>query len=69
MKTRRATGQILYSVETNGSHVPDGCVLVNVVQFQTFEIPRAEFEAMTFQVLDVNSPEVRAIASLAKKTS
>jgi hypothetical protein len=65
MKTIKATGQLAYRFETDQQPtVPAGKVHVHVVQYQTFELDAAEFEAMTFQIHDANSPEARTIAEL-----
>lgn len=68
MKTLKASGQIAYAFE-NVPEVRDeksGPITVHTVQFRSFEISIEDFEAMTFEMLDVNSKEVATIAKLAE---
>ena len=67
MKTLNATGPLLIAVKSSVMQgVKPGTVQVQCVRYETYEIPLAEFDAMTFQIHDATRPEARIIAELVK---
>lgn len=67
MKTIDKTIPHLYAAETPGHGsppVPARTVRCHFVQFETIEMPMAEFEATTFHILDVGSNHAERIGRL-----
>jgi len=67
LKTIKATGPLLYRVDTDKHpDCPKGKVLVHCVRYETYEIDSADFNEMKFKIHDANTEEAKAIAALVK---
>jgi hypothetical protein len=67
MSTIKATGPLLYAVQTDKMPgVPAGKVHVRMVRYETYEMDAADFDRTKFTVHDANTPEAKQLAECQK---